>query len=443
MISLAMMSITSPLRRAIGLYATAGDGWACEDERPLPVSGKPAPAAFALLALIAAPPATLAQDAFWEVEQSVEVLSVISLGDPNAAADGFDQPLTGEAAYGISATRISFSGLESGLRLEARIIADAPGRRGFRGVAGACPPGLADCATTTDGRAPLGAAGGISAFGAIDTDPADLVLEQAYGFVRGGWGEVSLGRDIGAALRFSDALPGGGVAFRLDNPGLDPTGVGQVRTVNDPTGPSAKLTYASPRWAGVRLGASFTPRADAIGADVSPGVDLTAGGVAPDLERLGEVAVSYVRRLPGRARLSISVSHAFGDAANGHLGFDALSQTGATMRWEAEPWALGVAALTSNNAWAAAGDYASMALGVERTLNDWTLGAQIGVSDDDLANVTGENWILSLNREFGEGRRLSLGWADYRRQAPEIIDKGRVAQKQRNAGPFIELAFTP
>ena len=383
-------------------------------------------------------PAALAEEAFWEVLPSADLIAVAYAGKANAAADGIAQPVAVEAAVGLTATRIAFSGLETGVRLEGRLASDAPDRSGFFTVAGACPPGIGDC-PDAGGLSPVGAAGGAAAAGAYDGPNGRAVLERAYGFVRGGWGEVSLGRDAGAGLRFTEPLPGPAPALSLETARLDPGGLGQVRTISDPTGPAAKITYASPRWLGLRLGLSFAPQADAVGADLAPGARDLSGVAYPDLETIAEAAVSFTRRLSGRGRLGASAAFAVSDTGASALGFEGLSQAGLAVRYDGALWAFGASGLASNNARSGEAGYRALALGVARRLGDWTAGAQWGVSDDDLSKVQSTTVQIGASREVADGFTLQAGWSAQARLIAEQAPGGRVARTQRTSGPFIGI----
>ncbi|HBQ49254.1 MAG TPA: hypothetical protein DD728_10285, partial [Hyphomonas atlantica] len=112
-------------------------------------------------------------------------------------------------------------------------------------------------------------------------DEVDLraELEEAYVYIDGGYGEVRLGRDEGVAARFQENAPSVFSTLALGRQSLDPTGIDMVTTRHDLTGPSAKLSYATPRLVGIRAGLSFTPKADVRGLDRD--ADRNLPGVAP------------------------------------------------------------------------------------------------------------------------------------------------------------------
>src|SRR5262249_43945535 len=119
--------------------------------------------------------------------------------------------------------------------------------------------------------------------------------EGASVSVSGAWGEGILGLDPGAAARLDARAPTVLQRVSASSPGLDPTGLVITRARNDVTGPSAKITYLSPRWIGFKLGASYTPQADQRGADFDP--DFSEAGLArAELENVWEGAASFDHR---------------------------------------------------------------------------------------------------------------------------------------------------
>jgi len=97
-------------------------------------------------------------------------------------------------------------------------------------------------------------------------------VEGAYVFLRSAYGDVTLGRDDGAAYLFSLGAPTL-MAVNASNSPMDYTGLDSVKTVNDASGFSEKITYTSPRLLGdqigfgVQLGASYAFNARACGVD--------------------------------------------------------------------------------------------------------------------------------------------------------------------------------
>ncbi|MEM9055288.1 MAG: porin, partial [Pseudomonadota bacterium] len=192
--------------------------------------------------------------------ETVLVVSALGDDDQGANSEGFlaEASLVGTAE----------SVLENGVRLRGRVALraqkDNPLRPGFSSGFGG------------DLNAAPGAFSGLSNGPVPDGTGDDLRgrFETAYFQIDGGYGELRLGKDQSVAARFFEGAPEVLSHARADNGLLDPTGLNGVRTRNDLTGPSTKLSYATPRLLGFRAGLSYTPEADADGLDRRP----AAGG---------------------------------------------------------------------------------------------------------------------------------------------------------------------
>ena len=181
-----------------------------------------------------------------ETEVDVESVTVLMpLADQDADRD--KETILGEISLNGQTEKV----LESGLRIRARgalrVQRDHPIRPGGTGGFGGMP------------LAPTGAFSGLSAALPIDASDVRARVETAYLQIDGGNGELRVGKDRGVASRFHEGTKSVLSHGRLDTTLLDPTGLSAIRTRHDLTGPSAKISYASPRLVGIRAGASFTP----------------------------------------------------------------------------------------------------------------------------------------------------------------------------------------
>ncbi|MEL6323491.1 MAG: porin, partial [Pseudomonadota bacterium] len=224
----------------------------------------------------------------WEGEGRAEATVALSPGRGDAG-DRDSRDGTAEIALTYGLERVLENGAEIGVRLGGRFQLDHPARPGFSGLIG--PGGEVD-----DGLALRGAFTGLTAAGLAEDDAVVAQLETVFAYIDGGYGELLAGRDIGVARRFHE---GPETVFRRHtavNARLDTSGIATVLTRSDLTGPSFKVSYATPRLLGVRLGASYTPSADTGGVDRDPA--LNEPGIAePRLDQAVEVGVNATRLL--------------------------------------------------------------------------------------------------------------------------------------------------
>lgn len=330
----------------------------------------------------------------WEVEWDSALTLLVAPGwtqPDRSVADA--RPLLGEAGLGWRATRVLESGAEIGARVAVRLQSDHPARPAGLGVF----PGPAS---------PQGLFSGLSA-GAAPLDQGPRTgLEIAYVYLNGGYGEITLGRDTGVAARFW-AGPEEAFAFaRADSALLDPSGVSILRTRNDATGPSAKLSYVSPRILGLRAGASFTPD-----SGEAQGLDRAA---RPGTRATFEAGLDLSRRL-GREgpRLDASLGWTSTDLDPGLRAGPYADQSrtlSAGARLEFAHFSLGASWLSADNGWRTGGDHEGWSVGACADGFGWRWSAVYGQARDDAAGLEGEAISVGAARDLTDHIALSLGY---------------------------------
>lgn len=388
------------------------------------------PMTLAAIALGAAGPA-LAQgdDGQWKTSVQASVAGpFIAADDPAApAADG---PMA-SALVRVSRSDTFDNGLTLGWIGAVRYDRDAPSRPAFAGAFGLCPAASPGC-PASGGASPVAPATGLSVGGSVLEEEGFVAVETAAVTLGGPWGEGSLGLDSGAASRLDARAPTVLDRVSAYSPGLDPTGLSMTRARNDVTGSSAKATYLSPRWLGLRLGVSYTPEANQRTADVDP----DAGGpgrVGAGLENVWEGAVSFARQFADqnlRVRAAITYTHA--DSGSGAPGFGGYEAWGGGLELEGEGWSGGARWLSSNNAWAAGeGDYEAWEMGfVRRTEDGWRFGLESGWAEDRLLDLKGSSWLAGVAREITPNLTLGVAWA---MSEADIPVPGGLSIRHRNA----------
>lgn len=305
---------------------------------------------------------------------------------------------------GIENDHLFDNGLELGFRLGGRVQQDHAQRPGFAG----------NFQSSDTDQAVVGVRSPTTGIAYADAPLDEGVrarLEQAYIYLDGGWGEVSVGRDVGVASRLDARPPTLLESYHGGTSRLDPSGIAFVRARNDPTGPSAKISYLSPRWLGVRLGASFTPQADADSVDFDP--DTSVSGVnTADLENVLEFAASFSRKF-GQADLDlrIGLNGATGQSGSNFATFRDYEAFGAGIEIEKGAWQYGVRYLSSNNA-VESGDYTATEMSVVRQFGDWRIGAEYGVAEDEFLNMEGSSWLVGIHKNITDQFAIGLAYTD-------------------------------
>jgi hypothetical protein len=352
-----------------------------------------------IIALAATSAPASAQDV-WDEPSGIETEA--SYEAAIVAAGDADEPVLFTLRGTFGANFVLESGAEIGLRTSGGIDRDAPARAGFSGVTG-----------------PAQAAGDApGAFTGLARGPADEDigprgrLETAYIYIDGGYGEVRAGLDEGAARRFFEGAPSLFRRMGLANPALDPTGLLMVRTDHDLTGPSLKVSYATPRILGARAGASFTPEANTSGLDRDPVRDL-AGPPGPDIENALEIALNVSRRLP-RSGVRLRAAAAWSGADASDLTrpgvYDRLETWSAGGSAEFSSFAFGASYLSSDNGQVGPGDYEALSGALRVTSGHYDIGLEAARASDDALRAESDTVRISVGRSVTEQVRIVGGW---------------------------------
>lgn len=396
--------------------------------------------ALAALVLVIASPAA-AQE--WEVDARLTLLA--SAIDEEAglapAADG----LLASGSLVVTRSDTFENGLTLEWRAEGRFERDAASRPSFAGVLGDCPAANVLCPRVTNGLgavSPVSPVTGLASGGAAVETDGFATLEGASVSLYGPWGEGVLGLDSGAAARLDARAPTVLQRTSAFTPGLDPTGIVTTRARNDVTGSSFKATYMSPRWLGLRLGASYTPEADHRTADFDP--DFGGAGLGKaELEDVWEAAVSFARQFADQGfRLQTAVTYTSASSGSAFTGFGDYEAWGAGLELERGAWTGGVRWLSSNNAWdSGTGDYEAWEAGLVHEAGDWRVGIEGGWAEDQLAGTEGASWLVGASRRINENLDLGFAWASAEADLPVLIGPSRSRTNAANDGLVVELTF--
>jgi len=355
------------------------------------------------------------------------------------------------AAHGrleLAASAVTDGGMEYGVNLELRGDYDRY-RRGFGGRVGDCPPGIAGCAGTSVNGVATGLRGHTSQFytsGPSNATDAQIALESAHIFLRTAYGDVTVGRDDGAAYLFSLGAPTLMMVNASNSP-VDYTGLDSVKTVNDASGFAEKITYTSPRLLGdqigigVQFGASYAPDARACGVDycVRRNSDDESGTLAPDLKDVMEVGLALDRRFDNGLKVEATVNYATANNDIALPGFDDLQAWNTGLEVSLGDWTAGGSYLQSNNA-LADGDYTAYDAGITWKPSAYGFTASYGHAEDKNVNLKSDQFVFGVIREFDKFT-LGTGVQYIERTAPFATGAVVTTEKEKATALFVEGGF--
>jgi len=384
---------------------------------------------FALLPTGQAQSGAIWQD--WETEIRGDAVIVLAPGRDNAgevASEIFLADLRAEIRF----ERVLENGAEIGARVGGRVQLDHPQRSGFSGLLGAED-------TTISGLTPRGAFTGLTLGGAAEETGVRAAFETAFAYIDGGYGELLVGRDIGVARRFHEGAESVLRRHTVVNPTLDTSGIASILTRSDLSGPAAKVSYTTPRILGLRLGASYAPRATTRGLDRDPGRSI-AGVDEPRLENIVEAGFNLTRRLRGSGvRVSGYGAFARADLETGPLRVDngtvEVWSTGG--RVERDGLSFGADWLTTDNGGGQFGTGRYRAWSVSAAAEKWGFdwSATYGRSDDDLLFSDGRGGSIAASKQFYETIRVGIGLQTQLLQSS-------TGGSTRSTGPVIEMSLS-
>jgi predicted porin len=206
------------------------------------------------------------------------------------------------------------------------------------------------------------------------------------------------------------------------------------------TGSSAKITYMTPRWLGLRAGASYTPEADRRSADFDPkagGAGLAGAG----LENVWEGAVSFARQFAEQdLRVRAAVTYSQADAGSSLPAFGWYEAWGAGLELEHAGWTGGVRWLSSNNAWESGnGDYEAWEAGLVHDSGEWRLGVEAGWAEDRLTGIQGSSWLVGASRHINPFIDLGVAWTKAEADMPVLFGPTYSHTNASNDGLVLEL----
>lgn len=336
----------------------------------------------------------------WESEGEIGATSVVALEA--------DEPALFRLWAERSVNRVLDNGVVLGAKGRLELQKDHPSRAGFSGV----PAGF-----DLSSPALQGAFSGLSISATAEDTGPRARFEQAYVYMEGGYGELRIGWDEGVAARFQEGAPSIFDTLAAGRQRLDPSGLDVITVRHDLTGPSAKLSYTTPRILGLRGGLSFTPAAATGGLDRD--ADRNLPGAAPiSIDNAIEASANLSRRLQKsgvRLRASAAASTADVETPAYASGvYDRVTTWSVGASAEFETVTLGATYLSSDNGIRnGSGDYEAWTAGITKAVSDYVLGAEYGEAKDALTGLDGDVWAVGVSRAFSENAKFSLGYREY------------------------------
>ncbi|MGV6802053.1 MAG: porin [bacterium] len=254
----------------------------------------------------------------------------------------------------------------------------------------------------------------------VGPEDSDVFLQSAYGYIKGGFGEISVGRDNGIASQLAVTSPTVFSAIGVNDWKTDLTGLNDVQTINDFSGYSTKLTYMPPAnflggvLGGVQLGVSYSPQLRDCAADelCAPANGYRSGAIPQAALNEGanwrdvvETAIYYEKALNAEKDVRLGLGASYVSASE-----DVTNPDDTLID-----------------------DYKSVSLGLNLAIDGLTLGGSVKNTNSGLAND--DDGYLAFDAgvtyEAGPwGFMLGYGAADADHDAANLLDPSLYRETQ-------------
>lgn len=362
--------------------------------------------------------------------------------------NGWEEAFVGDADIEIELSTFTQGGLEWGVHGQVRAQYDE-GRKGFTRRLPDCPPTLAGCASLVANGTNVAVRGHTSQFYTFGPDVAkdtQVALESAHLFLRSAYGDVTVGRDDGAAYLFSLGAPSL-LNVGASNSPVDYTGLDAVKTLNDASGFSEKVTYTSPRLlgdqvgVGVQFGVSYALDSSACGVDYCVDLNDVQNVIAPDIQDVMEAGIALDRTFAPGVSVEATATYARGSEKSGQAGFDNLQAFNTGLEFRMNDFTLGGSYLNSNQG-LMTGDYEAYDIGL--TWQPSVLGFTVGYghANDKNVNLTSDQITGGVTYDVNERIRVGAGVQYSDRDTVQNVAGTAQSVNEKATAIFVEAGIT-
>jgi predicted porin len=368
-----------------------------------------------------------------EQEASLDVLLGTSPARAQAPRRTDPAPMAVEAQVAATWLWTLDSGLQPGIALGARAVLG----RTDDGLVSQNP---ALCAPVPACRLPAAVLSHTQP-GAHDSSvEAEAVIDRAALVVRGGWGEVQLGRTAGAAFAVEQVVPGLTALAGRSQGSADLVGIGQIAAPGL-SGSAAKLSVVSTRLVGLRAALSYAPQTDSGALDGPPDRRALGGRV----EAVWEAGIEAALR-QGGVEIGLGLSHAQAslrrDAGQPLLpARQEISQSSVTARLDGERWRTGLA-LRSGDQSGVLGAYQAGEISAVVEAGGWSWMAAAGQQSEPDLGVRTRRVSVMAGYPLREGIELLAGVTSAQRRVANGVFPAPQSRDERRSALVMGLSIT-
>ncbi|MES2728931.1 MAG: porin [Pseudomonadota bacterium] len=244
----------------------------------------------------------------------------------------------------------------------------------------------------------------------VDADDNSSVNES-YLYALGDWGRINVGEEDGAAYLLQITTPGADPNIDGARTEIQPfndtaaglggglSGTYNLGYGNDEAKDAHKITYLSPRFAGLQLGVSYAPETDDGSVADVEGNRLTNSG----LDDAYEAAMRYEGKLQD---VKLTLGGGYTHIVNASAGADDFQEWNTGLDVNLAGFGMG-AVYTENNGAANNADQTTWVIGVDYAFDAFTLGGSYLHQRDKGDNSQAERYTAGIHHDYAPGVRFS------------------------------------
>lgn len=245
---------------------------------------------------------------------------------------------------------------------------------------------------------------------AVDSDDGESDIDESYIYFSGNWGRVNFGLENGAAYLLQVAAPSADSEFDGVDQDIQPlndigAGLGgslpgtfaldySNKTV---MGGSDKITYLSPVFSGLQLGASYAPE---VGESDRAANDIEGNRLTNDaLDEAYEAALRYERTI---GNVAFALGGGYSHAEMNLAGAKDLEEWNVGLDLNIADFGVG-AAYNEDNGAADDSDSKTWVVGVDYTMGAYKLGASYLNNENDSDDTEADRYTAGVTYSYAPG----------------------------------------
>lgn len=237
-------------------------------------------------------------------------------------------------------------------------------------------------------------------------------IDEVYIWFKGGWGMIEFGQQDGVGDHFRVQSPRALSELGANDPNNDPLNLANISTVNETSNDYTKITYMTPSFSGLKLGVSYSPENERNPQGFNNFTQRNG-------EEIVEVGMYYARKIDD---VDFAMSATYVTADDSGLTYDMnewnvgaqVGVSGFTVGGSyRESEGLGARGLVNGDGVHAGSEYTAYDFGVAYETGPWKVSVQYAAHEADdpggMRVVEGQNTHIAARYKLAKGVSIGAG----------------------------------